>query len=61
MDASLFSHVVLEEGVDQPVPGGLHLALEVLGGDLYPEVGFSRGASCHCLVVGMLVGVVEDF
>lgn len=60
MNATLLRHLVFEQTIDQPVTGGLHLALEGLGRDLDPEVRLPRRAARHSFMVGVLVRVVED-
>lgn len=61
MYAAVARHLVLKKRVHQPVPGGLHLGLEGVGRDDDAEVRLARRAAGHGLVVGVQVGVVEDF
>lgn len=60
MDTAFSGHLVLEQRVDQAVAGGLHLGAKCLGGDDYPEMSLSRGATFHGLVVGVKVGIVVN-
>lgn len=60
MDAAFSLQLLIEKGVDHPVPCRLHFRREGFRGDDKPEMRFLGHTVFHSLVVSMLTRIVVD-